>query len=57
VPHGKPRTEVRESDAAAVEHLVPTTGVFSNPEVAMAREPIDETLAQDDDAWLSFPFG
>jgi hypothetical protein len=30
---------------------------FSNPEVAMAREPVDENLAHDDEAWLSFPFG
>jgi ribosomal protein S18 acetylase RimI-like enzyme len=41
-----PRREVRAADAEAVEALVRATGVFSEPEAAVARELVEERLAK-----------
>jgi ribosomal protein S18 acetylase RimI-like enzyme len=38
------RTRVRREDAAAVEDLVRCIGIFSQSEVAIARELVEETL-------------
>jgi ribosomal protein S18 acetylase RimI-like enzyme len=40
------RTRVRQEDARLVEELVRCTGVFSDAEVAIARELVDESLAK-----------
>lgn len=40
------RTELRTSDADAIERLVRSTGVFSTSEIAIARELVEEHLAK-----------
>lgn len=40
------RAEVRREDADAVEHLVRATGVFSEAEIGIARELVEEYLAE-----------
>src|SRR5215471_3469649 len=50
MPDSKFRTEVQESDLAAVESLVRKTGVFSDAEIAIARELVDANLAQGGEA-------
>jgi ribosomal protein S18 acetylase RimI-like enzyme len=38
------RTELHPSDAGAIERVVRTTGVFSEAEIAIARELVEESL-------------
>lgn len=44
------RTQARPDDAAAVEQLVRSTGVFSEDEIAIARELVEENLAKGHEA-------
>lgn len=44
------RAQVRPEDADAVEQLVRATGVFSEHEIAIARELVEENLAKGEDA-------
>jgi ribosomal protein S18 acetylase RimI-like enzyme len=44
------RTRTRPEDAEAVERLVRTTGVFSETEIAIARELVEENLAKGGEA-------
>jgi ribosomal protein S18 acetylase RimI-like enzyme len=44
------RTQVRPEDGPAVERLVRKTGVFSDSEVAIARELVDENLSKGEEA-------
>ena len=43
------RTQVRPEDGPAVERLVRKTGVFSDSEILIARELVDENLAKGED--------
>jgi GNAT superfamily N-acetyltransferase len=43
------RTHTRPGDAQAVEQLVRKTGVFSDTEIAIARELVEENLAKGDE--------
>lgn len=44
------RTQTKPEDAASVERLVRSTGVFSEAEIAIARELIEENLAKGDES-------
>jgi ribosomal protein S18 acetylase RimI-like enzyme len=44
------RTEARPGDAAAIEALTRATGVFSEEEVVVARELLEENLARGEEA-------
>src|ERR1700680_3050183 len=44
------RNQPRPEDLAAVEQLVRATGVFSEAEIAIARELVEENLAKGDEA-------
>jgi GNAT superfamily N-acetyltransferase len=46
MPADEFRSEIRASDADAVERLVRATAVFSEAEIAIARELVDEALAK-----------
>ena len=50
------RTAVRESDSAAVRELVAATGFFTDEEVEVAVELIDETLANGKSSGYEFVF-
>jgi ribosomal protein S18 acetylase RimI-like enzyme len=49
-PQAPFRTHTRPGDAPAVEDLVRQTGVFNAPEIAIARELVEDNLAQGDAA-------
>jgi GNAT superfamily N-acetyltransferase len=44
------RTRVRQEDGPAVEDLIRRSGIFSDEEVAIARELVDENLAKGENA-------
>ncbi|MDH4049093.1 MAG: GNAT family N-acetyltransferase [Gammaproteobacteria bacterium] len=50
------RTAVRESDSAAVRELVAATGFFTDEEVEVAVELVDETLANGKSSGYEFVF-